>query len=55
MDYIQAMNWLTAIAVICVFLAAGLVVLEILSWADGWRERRAARKRNHANPWKKGW
>jgi len=55
MDYTIIMNWLMLIAVVCGISAAGLVVLEVFSWTDGWRERRTARKRNHAHPWKKGW
>lgn len=59
MDYIQIMNWLTLIAFVSCFSAAALVMFMIgegiIDWIDNYRERRAARKRNHAHPWKKGW
>jgi predicted sugar kinase len=65
MDYIQLTNWLMLIATVCTISAAGLVAFEvggwIIDWINGYRERRAARKRNHAHPYDwnkndwKGW
>ena len=55
MDYYQIMKWLELVAYICGFLAAGLVTLEVISWItdwfNNWKERREARKRNHAHPY----
>ena len=48
MDPLTVESWLRAIALICAFVAAMFVLIEILSWMDNLTERREARRRNQA-------